>query len=117
MIFTVEIPDDVKNVKVEVLCDGKRYHCQNKRYNPGFWNGLHGGTYYGQYFDMEDENRVREMTEIASVLTEHGIRYQLSKLKRQYRIMITENDYLQMDEIVRETILDINIHHNKLEVK
>ena len=115
MIFTIEIPDNAKNVTVEVLCDGKKYLCQNKRYSPGFWNGLHGGEYYGQYFDMEDENRVREMTEIASVLSEHGIKYYLTKLKRQYRIMISKNDYLRMDEIARETISDINIHHRRLE--
>ena len=114
MVFTVEIPDNAKNIRVEVLCDGKRYQCQNKRYNPGFWNGLNGGKYYGQYFDMEDEDRVMEMTEVASVLTEHGIKYYLSKLNRQYRIMISKNDYFQMDEIVKETILDINIHHSRL---
>lgn len=114
MIFTVEIPDNAKKVTVEVLCDGKRYHCKNERYNPGYWNGLNGGRYYGQYFDMEDENRIREMTEIASVLSEHGIKYYLSKLKRQYRLMISNYDYFRMDEIVKETILDINIHHSKI---
>lgn len=114
MKLTVEIPDNAKNVTVEVLCDGKRYSCMNDRYRPGFWNGLNGGANYGQYFDMEDENRVREMTEVASVLNEHGIRYQLSKLKRQYRIMIRKSDYLHMDEIARETILDINLHHRRL---
>lgn len=116
MMLTVEIPDNAKNVAVEVLCDGKRYCC-NDRYRPGFWNGLNGGTNYGQYFDMEDENRVREMVEVASVLNEHGIKYQLSKLKRQYRIMITERDYLHMDAIARETILDINMHHKRLASK
>ena len=114
MMLTVEIPDNAKNVTVQVLCDGKRYYCKNDRYRPGFWNGLNGGANYGQYFEMEDENRVREMTEVASVLNEHGIRYQLSKLKKQYRIMITENDYRNMDEIARETILDINMHHNRI---
>ena len=111
MTFTVEIPDNVKDVKVEVICDGKRYCCQNKRYNPGNWNGLNGGTHYGQYFDMEDVNRVQEMMEIASVLTEYGIKYILSKLKRQYRIMITSRDYFGMDETIKERILRINIHH------
>ena len=114
MLLTVEIPDNAKNVKVEVICDGERYCCQNSRYNPGYWNGLHGGMYYGQYFDMEDENRVREMTEIASVLNEHGIRYTLTKLRRQYRITITKSDYFNMDEFVKETILDINKHHNRI---
>lgn len=113
MILTVEIPDSAKNVKVAVMCDGKKY-C-NARYNPGYWNGLHGGRFYGQYFDMEDENRVREMAEVASVLNEFGIRYQLSKLKRQYRITISERDYLHMDALARETILDINRHHKRSE--
>lgn len=115
MIITVEIPDNAKNVKVKVLCDGNTHIYQNERYRPGFWNGLNGGKWYGQYFDMEDENRVREMTEIASVLAEHGIKYFLSKLKKQYRIAIREKDYFQMDEIVKETILDINLHHQRFE--
>ena len=114
MILTVEIPDNARNVTVDVLCDGKRYRCNEQRYRPGFWNGLNGGVNYGQYFDMDDENRVREMTEVASVLKEHGINYQLTKLKRQYRIMISKRDYLHMDEIARETILDINMHHNRI---
>lgn len=112
MILTVEIPDNAKNVTI--LCDGKRYCGTSDRYRPGFWNGLNGGTNYGQYFDMEDENRVREMTEIASVLHEHGIMYQITKLKRQYRIMISKRDYLHMDETARETICDINMHHNRI---
>ena len=112
MTFTVEIPDNAKNVKVSVLCDGKRFYGENPRYKPGNWNGLNGGTHYGQYFDMEDIDRVREMTEIASVLDEHGIRYYLSKLKRHYRIMISESDYFRMDEALREKIININCSHN-----
>ena len=114
MIFTVEIPDNAKDVKVEVLCDGKRYHCDSSRYRPGHWNGLQGGEYYGQYFDMEDVNRVREMAEVASALTEYGIRYELSKLKRQYRITIRKKDYYNMDESLKERILGINCFHDRL---
>ena len=113
MTFTVEIPDDAKNIKVEFLCDGKRYICQNDRYRPGYWNAINGGTQCCQYFDMEAEGRVREMVRVASVLSEHGIKYTLTKLKRQYRIAIAYDDYRQMDEIAKETILDINIHHSK----
>ena len=114
MLFTVELPDNAKNVKVEVLCDGKKYTCQNDRYRPGYWNGLNGGTNYGQYFLMDDENRVMEMTKVASVLNEYGIRYQLTKLKTQYRIMISKRDYLYMNEVARKRILDINTYHNKM---
>ena len=96
---------------IHAVCE-KRYQNKNQRYNPGFWNGLNGGKYYGQYFDMEDENRVREMTEIASVLAKHGIKYYLTKLKRQYRISITRNDYYQMHEDAKERIWHINLHHD-----
>lgn len=113
MRLTVEIPDDAKDVKVSVLCDGKQYNCQEeKRYSPGNWNGLHGGMYYGQYFDMEDVNRVKEMTEVASVLAEYGIKYILSKLKRKYRLMITNKDYFGMDETIKKRIWDINSRHD-----
>ena len=82
---------------------------QNPRYNPGLWNGFNGGTHYGQYFDMEDENRIKEMVAIASVLREYGIRYNLTKLKRNYRISITSRDYWHMDEDAKAMILDINM--------
>ena len=114
MTFTVEVPDNAKHIKVSFVCDDKPYKCKETRYYPGYWNGINGGMKYGQYFDMEDENRIREMTEVASVLNEHGIRYQLTKLKRQYRITISESDYLHMNEIAKETILDINRHHNRI---
>ena len=114
MVFTVEIPDNSKNVNIEVLCDGKRYYCNSDRYRPGYWNGINGGQYYCQYFDMEDENRVREMTEIASVLIAYGIDYKLSKLKKQYRIMVDKDNYKQMDLLAKEAILNINIRHNRL---
>ena len=117
MTFTVEIPDDAKNVKVSVLCDGKPYsgkHCRysDYRFSPGHWNGLNGGMHYGQYFDMEDVNRVQEMMEVASALSEYGIRYYLSKLKRNYRIMIAERDYKRMDETLRQRIIEINHSHD-----
>ena len=115
MTFTIEIPDNTKNVKVSVLCDGKRIHCDNSRYRPGNWNGLHGGTLYGQYFDMEDVNRVSEMTEIATALAEKGVRYGLSKLKRKYRITISKTDYFNMENELRERIYAINCFHDRLQ--
>jgi len=93
------------------VCE-KRFNNKNPRYNPGFWNGFGGGKHYGQYFDMEDVNRIKEMMAIASVLTEYGIGYILTKLKRQYRIAITRDDYYNMDEDAKEKILDINLHHD-----
>lgn len=92
------------------VCE-KRNQNKNPRYNPGFWNGFNGGTHYGQYFDMEDVSRITEMIKIASVLTEHGIKYVLTKLKRQYRITITRNDYYRMDDDVKEKNWHINMHH------
>ena len=69
---------------------------------------------YGQYFLMDDEKRILEMTKVASVLNEYGIRYQLTKLKRQYRIMISERDYLHMDKSAKEKIFNINTYYNKM---
>lgn len=114
MMFTVEIPDNAKDVKVSVTCDGKQYRCHESRYAPGRWNGLNGGEYYGQYFDMDDENRVREMTEVASELNKSGVAYTLTKLKRQYRIMISNDDYRNMNEELKKRILNINVHHDML---
>lgn len=114
MLFTVELPDNAKNVKVEVLCDGEKYVCQESRYRPGYWNGLNGGMNYGQYFLMDDEKRILEMTKVASVLNEYGIRYQLTKFKRQYRIMISKRDYLHMDKSAKEKIFNINTYYNKM---
>ena len=109
MTLTVEIPDNAKGVKFTVLFDRERYRCD--RYRPGYWNGINGGTHYCQYFDMEDVNRVQEMTEVASALTEYGIDYVLSKLKRQYRIAIKAKDYRRMDETLKRRILHINYSH------
>ena len=107
-IVTIEVPF---NAKVSVSCDGKRYSYD--RYRPGHWNGLNGGMMYGQYFDMEDENRVREMTEVASALSKHGIRYDLQKLKRQYRITISKKDYFDMEDALRKRIYEINCYHDR----
>lgn len=112
MIFTVEIPDNAKNIKVAVFNDGKQCCYINPRYERGHWNGLNGGVYYGQYFDMDDVNRVKEMIEIASVLRDYGINYVLSKFKRQYRIMISSKDYFTMDKTIKEQILSINFSHD-----
>ena len=92
----------------------KRFKNNNPRYNPGFWNGINGGTHYGQYFDMEDVNRIKEMIAITSVLTEYGIRYILTKLKKNYRIAITRNDYYNMNEDAKEKILHINLHYDMI---
>ena len=114
MKFTVEIPDNAKDVKVCVLCDGKRYHCDTSRYRPGNWNGLNGGTEYGQYFDMYDTNRIREMAEVATALAEYGIEYNLTKLRKQYRITISKKDYFNMDDLLKQRIFDINCFHDRL---
>ena len=94
--------------------DKPKRRCTEPRHKPGYWNGLNGGTHYGQYFDMEDVNRVAEMMEIASVLTEYGVKYVLSKLKRNYRITITREDYSRMSEPMRKRILKINCNHDRL---
>ena len=114
MILTVEIPDNVKDVNVSVLCDGKPLHYDSSRYKPGYWNGINGGTHYCQYFDMDDENRVREMTEVASALANNLIRYDLSKMKRFYRIAISKKDYINMNAALRNQILEINCFHDRL---
>lgn len=117
MTLTFEIPDNAKNVKVSVLCDGKPCHCDNPRYKPGNWNGLNCGKNYGLYFDMEDVCRVREMTEVASALDEYGIRYVLSKFRRKYRITISERDYFSMDRSLWNRIVAITCSHDRLEVE
>ena len=83
MVLTVEVPDNAKDVKISVLCDGKECCSVNPRYRPGYWNGLNGGTHYGQYFDMYDANRVNEMLEVAFALKEYGVGYILTKMKRE----------------------------------
>lgn len=112
MIFTIEIPNNAKDIKVSVTCDRKQFYCKEPRYAPGYWNGLQGGRYYGQYFSMDDEIRIREMIEVASALSEYGIEYILTKMKRQYRIMISEKDYRHMDEELKKKITCINFSHD-----
>lgn len=107
MMMNIEIPDNAREIKV-ILCDGKPVYVKNARYEPGYWNGLFGGEYYGQYFEMDDIDRVRAMTEITSALKEYGITYYLSKFKRQYRISISERDYRNMDEKLKARIQYIN---------
>lgn len=113
MILTFEIPDNAKDIKVIVTHEEKPTS-QNPRYNAGYWNGLQGGRYYGQYFLMDDENRMREMVEVASALAEYRVSYTLNKLKTQYRIMISSRDYFNMDERLKERILRINSHHESV---
>ncbi len=108
MTLNIDIPDNAREIKV-ILCDGKPVYTKNTRYEPGYWNGINGGAYYGQYFEMDDIDRVRAMTEIASALKEHGVQYYLSKFKRQYRITITEKDYRKMDEELKAYINYINV--------
>ena len=111
MVFTFEVPEDAKTVKVSVLSDGNPCCCKEPRYMCGHWNGLHGGEYFGQYFDMDDVNRVEAMMEIASVLRDNGINYVLSKLKKQYRLMISHKDYKNMGDAVKNRINSINFNH------
>ena len=63
---------------------------------------------------MDDENRMREMVEVASALAEYRVSYTLNKLKTQYRIMISSRDYFNMDERLKERILRINSHHESV---
>ena len=107
MMMNIEIPDNAREIKV-ILCDGKPVYVKNVRYEPGYWNGLIGGEYYGQYFEMDDIDRIRAMTEIASALKEHGVQYYLSKFKRQYRLTITAKAYRNMDENLKAYIHYIN---------
>ena len=108
MILTIEISDNAKGVKVTFLRDGRKDYCNNQRYLPGYWNGINGGTHFSQYFDMEDINRVNEMAEVVAVLKNNGIRYYLSKMKRNYRVMISKYDYYHMDKATEQQISDIN---------
>jgi hypothetical protein len=108
MIMNIDIPDNAREIKV-VLCDGKPVYKKNERYEPGYWNGLCGGQYYGQYFEMDDIDRVRAMTEIASLLKSYGVKYYLSKFKRQYRITISERDYRNMGETLKAQIHYLNV--------
>lgn len=103
---TVLFPD---TMTIRAVCERKK-PTFDARKTPGTWNGLNGGTHYGTYFDMEDVNRVRAMTEIASALREYGIHYDLTKCKRMYRITIRKNDYFGMDETLKERIWDITYH-------
>ena len=88
------------------------HYSTENRYRPGYWNGLNGGTHYGQYFDMDDVNRVNEMISVAASLKDYGIKYDLSKLKRRYRIMVSAKDYFHMDETLKDRIRAINIQHD-----
>ena len=93
---------------------GKHEKRVNSRYKPGYWNGLQGGEHYGQYFDMEDVNRVGEMLQVASALDSHGVPYCLTKLKTNYRITVSKKDYFRMSEALREKIAEINSYHERI---
>lgn len=108
MTLNIDIPDNAREIKV-ILCDNKPVYTKNTRYEPGYWNGLCGGQYYGQYFEMDDIDRVRAMTEIASLLKSYGVKYYLSKFKRQYRITISERDYRNMGETLKAQIHYLNV--------
>ena len=112
MKLVIDIPDGTS--RIDVLCDGVRRYCTDSRYQPGYWNGLNGGTHYGQYFDMDDVDRVREMVAVATLLNAYKVKYDLSKLKRRYRIMISAKDYYNMNETLKDRILKINIQHEIL---
>ena len=108
MTLNIDIPDNAREIKV-ILCDGKPVYTKNTRYEPGYWNGLCGGQYYGQYFEMDDIDRVRAMTEIAALLKSYGVKYYLSKFKRQYRITISERDFRNMGETLKAQIHYLNV--------
>ena len=97
---------------LELLKSKQDFRYKESRYKPGRWNGLNGGEYYGQYFDMDNADRMREMIEVASALTEYGVPYVLTKLKRQYRITVSRGDYWHMDTELQERIYRINVHHD-----
>lgn len=108
MILNIEIPDNAKNIRVNVLCDGKKWDCTNIRYAPWNWNGINGGTHYCKYFDMDDIKRVRTMTEVATLLTEYGIKYYISRFKKNFRLAISKDDYFNMDCTLKERISELN---------
>jgi hypothetical protein len=110
MKLVIDIPYDTE--RVDVLCDGIRKYSTEPRYRPGNWNGLNGGTEYGQYFDIDNVNRVNEMIAVACALKDYGVKYNLSKLKRRYRITISEKEYKHMDKDLKDRITRINIWHD-----
>lgn len=84
-----------------------------KRYYPGYWNGLQGWRYCAQYFNINSEDRVTAMMEVASALRSHGIKYTITRWKDYCRVMIAKNDYLAMSDRLKERITNINIKYLK----
>ena len=85
-----------------------RHPYQSNRYRPGYWNGLQGSRYYGQYFNIESEERITAMMEISAALRSHGINPVVTRWKKYTRIMISRKDYLKMGERLKTQIETIN---------
>lgn len=85
-----------------------RHSYQSNRYRPGYWNGLQGSRYYGQYFNIESEERITAMMEISAALRSHGINPVVTRWKKYTRIMISEKEYLTMGERLKTQIETIN---------
>ena len=84
-----------------------------KRYYPGYWNGLQGGMNFAQYFNINSEDRVSAMMEVASALKSHGIKYTITRWKDYCRVMIAKNDYLSLSDRLKGRIARINAKHLK----
>ena len=91
----------------------ERTSYQSNRFRPGYWNGLCGGEYKGQYFNRESEERVAALMEVTSALREHGIAFEVMRWKNYYRVAITGKAYYEMSERLRRRILEINIKYDK----
>lgn len=89
----------------------ERTSYQSYRYRPGYWNGLYGGDYKGQYFNRESADRVSAMVEITSALRENGIIFVVERWKRYYRVMISRSAYESMPESLKDRIREINVKH------
>ena len=89
----------------------ERSSYQSNRYRPGYWNGLNGGVYYGQYFNKDSDDRVAAMMEVTSALKAHGIFYTVTRWKKYYRVTIGAYSYKTMSERLKNRLLDINIKH------
>jgi hypothetical protein len=85
-----------------------RHSYQSNRYRPGYWNGLQGSRYYGQYFNIESEERITAMMEISAALRSHWINPVVTRWKKYTRIMISRKDYLMMGERLKTQIETIN---------
>ena len=89
----------------------KRHGYQTDRYTPGEWNGLSCGHYRAQYFYKDSADRMAAMFEIAMLLHDVGIRFQITIWKDYFRLMISGRDYGEMPRAVYDMIREINMHY------